>query len=863
MIRTLNKLCVFLNFLLLIAFSHVRPVCAQEVRIDRIEWSGVSEEFRDTVQTVVGIFPGDPLEQPRITRAVESLKDFYVSNGFVSTAISSVFERVPKASRATGMENVLRFDVEEREPLHLANIVYDYVGDTGELKRLAAPPTIEFEPLERLSEDRVRSFKRSLEQKLTALDFIDNKITKIDSQVKVEEGSTKVTLTFHVDLGSRVRLTFRGNEFFTRAELLSTINEQRDRGLGRDYEKTIPEVIRQVYKDYGFTQTLVEPYSFERQGFDPKRLLFSIQEGPRVKVDRFIFDGNESFTSDELEEILLASGSDRVRSGYFNLPQLEAAANGMIQEIRRRGFLAARLLGVKTEAGPTNASVKIKIFVYEGLRTLIEHLVILGNQTISSFEIEQQLGLHPGDALNLTALEKGLATIKQAYKDQGNLQVKIKSEEDKTLVEYSEKNLVADLKIEIEEGPVLKLGAIRIDGNRRTKIEVIERELQLSIGEPIREYKVTESAEHLRRLGIFSTVNVDILDEGLGENRRTLRVVVAEVGRGNIGGGVGFRNDLGLRIFSELTLSNLWGRNHSWILNVNANYRLQNYRFIESQALMTYTWPFVFLGETTFRPSINYERRQYIQFDAEIIGFSASFDRSLIEALRMFGTLTYTLEAIRQFNARLANDDQQIRIGSITPALRFDFRDNPYNPRRGFFIQSAYEYASTSLGSESLPNPVGYSRATFRADAHTDIIPRMVWSLSGRGGIAKNHELSADSESSLPLIKQFALGGINNLRGYILQELNVQDRVVRDYMTFVNYRAQADYFFSQNLSVGPFLDAGNLNVSSFSFGGLRYGAGLGLRYATPVGPVNFDWGFKLFPNSNEQANVFYFSLGVI
>jgi outer membrane translocation and assembly module TamA len=124
-----------------------------------------------------------------------------------------------------------------------------------------------------------------------------------------------------------------------------------------------------------------------------------------------------------------------------------------------------------------------------------------------------------------------------------------------------------------------------------------------------------------------------------------------------------------------------------------------------------------------------------------------------------------------------------------------------------------------------------------------------------------------DPRVTIPLIKQFALGGVNSLRGYIEQELNVQaddpERRVQGYMTYVNYRTQLDFLLSQSLSFGPFLDAGNLQVDAFSLGNLRYGTGIGLRYLTPVGPVNFDWGFKLFPRPNEDTNVFYFSLGVI
>ena len=54
-----------------------------------------------------------------------------------------------------------------------------------------------------------------------------------------------------------------------------------------------------------------------------------------------------------------------------------------------------------------------------------------------------------------------------------------------------------------------------------------------------------------------------------------------------------------------------------------------------------------------------------------------------------------------------------------------------------------------------------------------------------------------------------------------------------------------------------------LEYRGFEFGGLRYGVGVGLHYRTPVGPVNFDFGFKVDPLPGEEPFRFDFSVGIL
>ena len=61
-----------------------------------------------------------------------------------------------------------------------------------------------------------------------------------------------------------------------------------------------------------------------------------------------------------------------------------------------------------------------------------------------------------------------------------------------------------------------------------------------------------------------------------------------------------------------------------------------------------------------------------------------------------------------------------------------------------------------------------------------------------------------------------------------------------------------------------FMDSGNVWVEPEAFEPwkLRYASGSGLRIATPIGPLAFDYGINLDRRSWEDFGAFHFSIGL-
>ncbi|HTL13104.1 MAG TPA: BamA/TamA family outer membrane protein, partial [Bdellovibrionota bacterium] len=311
--------------------------------------------------------------------------------------------------------------------------------------------------------------------------------------------------------------------------------------------------------------------------------------------------------------------------------------------------------------------------------------------------------------------------------------------------------------------------------------------------------------------------------------------------------------------------------------------RLEDFRYVEYQLQVGYVWPW-FLGvpELTFRPELTRERRQYVNFDADSSLFTATWERSLWDRWGLLAGLTYSLEFTRQFHAVDPTDNVNLTIGALIPSLTVDLRDNPLSPTKGFFAKTSFELASTAFLSQSEPFPVSYTRLQGRTDYTAPLGEGASWYFSLRGGLGANladphkSDGSIDTRVQIPLIKQFSLGGVQSMRGYKLQELNIQAFAIQGTMAYVNYRTQIDIPLAGNLRFGPFLDSGVLLVDGrlpqprvngvgalLPKLGVRYGTGLGLHYQTPVGPVNLDLGFKVAPLPGEDREEFHFSVGVL
>ncbi|WP_277970326.1 autotransporter assembly complex protein TamA [Sphingomonas echinoides] len=193
-------------------------------------------------------------------------------------------------------------------------------------------------------------------------------------------------------------------------------------------------------------------------------------------------------------------------------------------------------------------------------------------------------------------------------------------------------------------------------------------------------------------------------------------------------------------------------------------------------------------------------------------------------------------------------------IGALPSTLTYDGSDDLLNPSRGFRLSGRFSPELSLQG-----NVFGYSRVQLDASTYRSVAKGTV--LAGR--IRMGTIVGAPRDAIAPS-RRFYAGGGASVRGYGYQDIGPRDpnndpiggRSLSEFSIEARVKAFG------NFGIVPFFDGGNIYTSALpSFTGMRYGAGIGVRYYTNFGPIRIDVGTPVNPVKGDPRVAVYVSLG--
>lgn len=266
-------------------------------------------------------------------------------------------------------------------------------------------------------------------------------------------------------------------------------------------------------------------------------------------------------------------------------------------------------------------------------------------------------------------------------------------------------------------------------------------------------------------------------------------------------------------------------------------------------------------------------------FDARTVALTASFERlSNLLFQKPFSwalgaEVLYTDERNREIEievpdgpdedddpdrVKIARPRQEYLIAGLRGQATLDSTDDLLDPTRGFRLTGfVAPEASRTQGQQFF-----YVRSQIDASHYRQMGDKVV--LAGRVRLASIP--GAPLFAIAPSRRLYAGGGAS-VRGYAYQAIGPRDEIGQPIggrsLSEVSLEARIKTgFFGGNLSVVPFFDAGAVGVGPTpGFDALKFGAGVGVRYATGFGPLRLDVGFPLNPEPDDSFVAVYVSLG--
>lgn len=200
---------------------------------------------------------------------------------------------------------------------------------------------------------------------------------------------------------------------------------------------------------------------------------------------------------------------------------------------------------------------------------------------------------------------------------------------------------------------------------------------------------------------------------------------------------------------------------------------------------------------------------------------------------------------------------QDALVTGIPVDLFYDTTDNALDPSRGIRANATVE-PFAALGDAGAGPVMG--KASLSAYYAFDEDRRFI----AAGRVAAGSLVGADTLYDVPPQRRFYVGGGGSLRGYDYQAASPRNAFgqIIGGLSFFEASAELRIRITDTIGIVPFVDMGSAFASEYpDFSSMKYSAGIGLRYYTPIGPLRLDFAVPLNPGPYDGDYGVYVSLG--
>ncbi len=441
-------------------------------------------------------------------------------------------------------------------------------------------------------------------------------------------------------------------------------------------------------------------------------------------------------------------------------------------------------------------------------------------------------GFAPGETARSTVIRDATGDAVDGWRDEGHARAAPLDPQ----ITARQPPGALDVAVQIAPGPRLRFGALRPDGQQRTRPERIVAIAGLPEGEVFSPRDLQRAAERLRRTGTFASVSLREAEDDNPDGTLDINASVVEAPLRRIGASVEYDTEAGAKLTGFWLHRNLLGgaerfRVEGMVSGLGARQGKIDYRLATE-----FSRPATFTPDTTLNLGAFVETERDRDFEALRFRVDAGLEHRYSDELTLRGGVGLLLERSDFGPGLTQREDFQLLL--LPLGATWDRRDDDRAPTRGFFAEGEVMPFLGLSGTDSGARVTADLRAYRGVGAQDGIV------LAGR--VQAGAILAAGLQRT-PRDLLFYSGGGGTVRGQPFRSLGVTSGGIRSGgRGFAAVSTEARVRATENIGLVGFVDAGYVSEGTFSGASdWHAGAGMGVRYDTPVGPLRVDLGFPV------------------
>jgi outer membrane protein assembly factor BamA len=708
--------------------------------------------------------------------------------------------------------------------------------------------------------------------------------------------TNRADIHFDVQTGPTIHVQLKGAHLWswTRKSLLPIYQ-----GVGVDPELVQEgrEALISYFQKKGFFDVNVDSQFHKQDSVDT--IVYVISKGQKHKVAAVSVAGNNQLKTDDLTPLITVKNSHLFSPGNYSEQLVRTSTKNLTALYQSEGFSSVQVTSLVSHK---DGNLTVAFHVVEGPRDTVSSFQIEGADTFPEAKFAPNgLKLAVGKPYSQKFVEADRASIVARYLQAGYLTSSFR--ETATVVSKTDPHHINVL-YHIYEGPQVYTHDVVTLGRDRTQQRLINRDIATIVpNQPLTETQLlTAESQLYSHTGVFDWAEVDPRRQITTQTSEDVLIKVHEAKRNAMTYGFGFEvvnrggsvpsgtvavpglppvglpsnfttsqtTYYGPRGSFQYTRNNVRGKGES--LSATAFAGRLDQRVAGYYIVPNFRWSK--WGATT---SILAERdEENPVYSSQIENGSFQLQRFLDKKRADVFFIRYSFSQTDltriEIPALVLPQDQHVRLSTIAANLTRDTRDNPLDAHKGVLQTIELDFNSSKLGSS-----VNFARITGQVAYYRPAFHNIVWANSIRIGLAQPF-----SNSLVPLSQAFFTGGGNTLRGFPLDGAGPQRQVQvcssgsstnctfiqvpsgGNEQLIINSEARVPLPIKQGLGLVVFYDGGNVfpRVGFHDFASLySNNVGLGLRYATPIGPVRIDLGHNLNPVPGVKSTQYFVSIG--